>query len=496
VDQINNTNSVVDVSKAKLIENQYIVVFNELWDDVRSEATAENVRIFTNQFINDIELPQDSIRSRYEYAIRGFSAKIHDPVLSRIQNDPRVKEVIQDVRAPVINHSNKEKPYESSELILSGQTTPWGISRVGGPLDGTGLTAWVLDTGIDLTHDDLNVNLNRSVSFIATENADDFNGHGTHVAGTIAAINNSIGVVGVAAGATVVSVKVVDQNGFGTLEEGIDGVEYVALNAHEDDVVNMSLCYHEAFFPNRQLIDDVVENVANTGIRFSIAAGNNADDAEVCSPGRVDHPNTWTVSAYRQGDEFVQTFDGNTPNCNPGQNPNIGSNFGNPPINYAAPGESILSLWRNGGTRTTCGTSMAAPHVAGLLLTVPNDITADGFVSNDPDGNPDPIAAYLPFGVTITGPTNLDHGQQRTWQANVENASGSVSYQWFVQDPLGAPWQSTGQTTASFTWTFFNDTDAIRQSGIRVDVTDATGQATDTHYVTISPSCGSHVFFC
>jgi len=101
-----------------------------------------------------------------------------------------------------------------------------------------------------------------------------------------------------------------------------------------------------------------------------------------------------------------------------------------------------------------------------------------------------------PFGVTISGVTSVDHGEQRTWQANVENSTGSISYQWFVQDPIGDPWQSTSQTSGSFTWTFFNDTDAIRRVNIRVDVTDAEGQTTDTHDVSISPSCDPQVIFC
>jgi len=82
---------------------------------------------------------------------------------------------------------------EAAESLLMSQTTPWGITRVDGAQNGVGKKAWILDTGIDLDHPDMNVDVANSVSFIATESADDLNGHGTHIAGTIAAINNSMG---------------------------------------------------------------------------------------------------------------------------------------------------------------------------------------------------------------------------------------------------------------------------------------------------------------
>lgn len=100
-----------------------------------------------------------------------------------------------------------------------------------------------------------------------------------------------------------------------------------------------------------------------------------------------------------------------------------------------------------------------------------------------------------PLEAEITGPVFLDHGQQSTWQVSVENAIGSVSFQWFIQEQAGDPWQPAG-SSGSLAWTFFNDTNAIIQAGIRVDVSDSDRQVTDTHFVSVSPSCGPNVFLC
>src|SRR5205814_10635580 len=105
-----------------------------------------------------------------------------------------------------------------------------------------GKVAWIIDTGIDLTHPDLNVDVSRSASFLFGgknfRSPNDENGHGTHVSGTIAAKNNTIGVVGVAANAWLVAVRVLDQNGSGTVSGGINGVDYVATNGKAGDAAN------------------------------------------------------------------------------------------------------------------------------------------------------------------------------------------------------------------------------------------------------------------
>jgi subtilisin family serine protease len=253
------------------------------------------------------------------------------------------------------------------------QVVPYGVARVGGPVDGTGYHAWVIDTGIDAGHADLNVGTGDNFVSRGKDTTKDGNGHGTHVAGTIGAIFNDIDVVGVAQNATVHPVRVLDNNGSGLISWVVAGVDYVAANANAGDVANMSLGAQGTF----QSLEDAIIAAADKGIKFSLAAGNDSDDASGYSPAKVEHANVYTVSAVDSNDVFASF-----------------SNYGNPPIDFAAPGVSVLSTKKGGGTVAYSGTSMAAPHVAGILLVA--EPQASGEASGDPDGNADPIA-HLPL---------------------------------------------------------------------------------------------------
>ncbi|MBD2752224.1 S8 family serine peptidase [Spirosoma validum] len=268
----------------------------------------------------------------------------------------------------------------------NSQCKPWGVTRVGGGLSGVGKRAWIIDSGIDLTHPDLNVNTTLSTYFIGNSPADG-NGHGTHVAGTIAAKDNGIGVIGVAAGAEVVAVRVFSDQGSTTNSIVLAGVNYVAAHAASGDVVNMSLGGDPS-----QADEDAAANLSAV-CRVVVAAGNEAKNANFVSPARINGPNIFTVSAMDINDKLASF-----------------SNFGNGPIDYSAPGVNVASCWLNGGYSYLSGTSMAAPHVAGLLLL--GTICATSRVTGDPDGNPDLIATlYNPAndvdndhdGVTVCG---------------------------------------------------------------------------------------------
>ena len=137
--------------------------------------------------------------------------------------------------------------------------------------------------------------------------------------------------------------------------------------ARPGDVANMSLGGGVS-----TALDTAVVNAAGSGVRFALAAGNESDNANNHSPARANGPNVYTVSAFAVGDIWASY-----------------SNFGNPPIDYAEPGSSIKSTWLNGGYATISGTSMATPHLAGLLLA--GAVRSGGVVSGDPDGNPDVI---------------------------------------------------------------------------------------------------------
>lgn len=309
-----------------------------------------------------------AIRFVRKFAAPGFSAVIPDRQLELVRSDPRVLRVEQDGPVHLIDPfpGITARP-GGGGTSGTGQVVPWGIARVGGSGDGTGKTAWIIDTGIDLSHADLNTSRNCHTYFTGTSPSDG-NGHGTHVAGTIAAKNNTIDVVGVAANAYVCSVRVLGNSGSGTWEGVVNGVNYVAANGASGDVANMSL----GGSGSNATMEQAIIDAAKGGIRFVIAAGNSGVDASTETPSRTNGTNVYTISAV----------DSN--GCMPSW-----SNWGNPPVDYAAPGVNILSTRKGGGTTTMSGTSMAAPHAAGVLLL--GSARTNGFASCDPDGNPDPI---------------------------------------------------------------------------------------------------------
>jgi subtilisin family serine protease len=310
----------------------------------------------------------DALDKMYSKALKGFSARLNAKQVNDLKNDPAVAYVEKDQIITLGKPGGGGSTPPAQEI-------PWGITRVGGSVNYTGTAvAWIIDTGIDLDHPDLNVNAARGFNaFTSGRDAgapDDGNGHGSHVAGTVAARNNSIGVVGVAAGATVIPIKVLDTRGSGSNSGVIAGVDFVAANGKAGDVANMSLGGGVSV-----ALDNAVLNAASKGILFALAAGNESQNANNSSPGRINAPNVYTISAMNNTDSWASF-----------------SNFGNPPIDYCAPGVSIKSTWKDGGYNTISGTSMATPHVAGLLLVTGGNLRSGGTVKNDPDGNPDTIA--------------------------------------------------------------------------------------------------------
>jgi hypothetical protein len=352
----------------------YIVVLN----DAELNAELSNLKVYelrqqaakkaAEEVISRAAVTDAEMGFIYNAALKGFSVKIPPGQLKKLENDPSVLRVTED---QIITLIEPDALSSKGDFQASAQTLPWGISRVGGGSNYTGSNvAWIIDTGIDLDHPDLKVDPSKSAWFVSrVSSANDDNGHGTHVAGTVAALNNGIGVIGVAAGATVIPVKVLDRRGSGSLSGVIKGVDWVAGNGKAGDVANMSLggSYYED-------LNTAVKNAAAKGIKFSLAAGNEGTHANTKSPASADGSNIYTISAMAEGDLWASY-----------------SNYGNPPVDYCAPGSGVYSTYKDGSYATASGTSMAAPHVAGILLL--GSIKTDGYVKNDPDGNPDPIAS-------------------------------------------------------------------------------------------------------
>jgi subtilisin len=257
--------------------------------------------------------------------------------------------------------------------IVSPSTVQWGVRRTGSG-DGTGKRVWIIDTGVDTDHPDLDVDTLLSKCFITNETSvEDNNGHGTHVAGIIGALNNSFGVVGVAAGVKIIALKALDNDGEGSTSQLIRALNYVGQNAKSGEVVNMSLGT-DTISPS---LDNAVLTLAQKGILFSIAAGNDAQKASLSSPGRVNHPNVFTVSAIDSLGRFASFSD-----------------FGNDVVDFAAPGVRVVSTYSKGRYAQLSGTSMAAPHVAGILVINGTNVHSSGVALNDPDGVADPIASF------------------------------------------------------------------------------------------------------
>ena len=373
---------MVSPSDSKVIPGQYIVVFNTTEEGKSFEnyqKSQDRVKAQTLKLMSDNGI-KGEILNVYSKTINGAALKLSHSDVESLRNSKEVSYIEEDrlvTLAPPCG-TPKGGPCDGDGDDGGGsasQETPYGITRVNGGVSYTGSgVAWVIDTGIDLDHEDLNVNASQGFNAFTSgrdgKSLDDGNGHGTHVAGTIAAIDNNVGVIGVAAGATVIPVKVLDSRGSGSYSGVIAGVDYVGANGSNGDVANMSLGG-----PVSKALDDAVLAASQNGIKFALAAGNESDDSNNHSPARVNGSNIVTISAMDSNDDWAYF-----------------SNYGNPPVDYAAPGVSIKSSWKGGGYNTISGTSMASPHAAGILLL--GNAGTDGNVNEDPDGNADPVIVH------------------------------------------------------------------------------------------------------
>ena len=342
-------------ASAQAIPNSYICVFDKGQVN-KGQVRAEAVRAAA---ANGAQ-----VKRVYEDTIRGFAVNASAQVAAKLQARGKVKYCEQDQVATIVQGRGKPG---SGGGGSTGQQTPWGITRVNGGVTYTGSgRAFVIDSGIDGSHPDLNIDANASRNYAKGSSWDDGNGHGTHVAGTIAAIDNDIGVIGVAAGAPVVAIRVLDNRGSGAYSDVIAGIDYVGQVGRAGDVANMSLGGGYS-----QALNDAV--VAASGVvKFALAAGNESTDAGTTSPASANGANIYTISAFANGDTWASF-----------------SNYGNPPVDFAEPGVSILSTYKGDAYATLSGTSMASPHAAGLLLL--GAIRGDGTVKGDPDGKADTI---------------------------------------------------------------------------------------------------------
>ncbi|AQW54103.1 S8 family peptidase [Streptomyces violaceusniger] len=309
----------------------------------------------------------------YDSAINGFSASgLSDTEAKRLAADPSVAKVVQNHRYTV--KGTQENP-PSWGLDRIDQEDTEGDKAYNYPDSaGEGVTAYVVDTGVRTSHKDFEGRATSGFDAIDNDDdADDGNGHGTHVAGTIAGAEH-----GVAKKAKIVAVRVLDDQGSGTTEQVVAGIDWVTENHQGPSVANMSL----GGTPDEAL-DAAVQKAIDSGVTFAVAAGNESSDASQSSPARVK--DAITVASSTDQDEQSDF-----------------SNYGDV-VDIFAPGSDITSDWNtdDDATNTISGTSMATPHVVGAAAV---------YLSGHQDAKPADVAKALTDGATADKISNPGDG--------------------------------------------------------------------------------------
>jgi subtilisin family serine protease len=308
---------ILGADSATAVEGSYIVVYK---DSAKAEATSTAASLGSK------------VTHRYSKALTGFAASMSEQQAKQLAADPDVSFVQQN----------------QVHTITADQPNPpsWGLDRIDQrdlPLNNNysyattagNVHAYIIDTGMDLDHPDFGGRASSGFDAIDGGNADDGNGHGTHVAGTIGG-----NAYGVAKGVSLVAVRVLNNSGSGTTAQVVAGIDWVTNNAIKPASANMSLGGGAD-----TALDTAVKRSIASGVTYSIASGNSNTNACNTSPARV--PEAITVNASTNTDARASF-----------------SNYGTC-TDIFAPGQNITSAWLNGGTNTISGTSMATPHVAG-----------------------------------------------------------------------------------------------------------------------------------
>lgn len=368
------TNNLLEksIDQAEVIPGEYIIVYKKDAHPSKMNYTAtkrgltpelKKVQDYYKErslaTLKRIDKSEKDLGFVYTGAIQGFYAKnlsiddvevlLRDKSIDFIEPNRRVISNLPKPKNPqgVKLPSSNEVINKSDSFLPSGDFLPWGVDYTGrGNNAGTNRYVFVIDTGID-QHPDLTIDTGLSASFYPGENWVDRNGHGTHVAGTIGAKANGSGVIGVAYGSTLVAIKVLGgTQGTGSDAGIIAGVDYTYNNSIAGDVFNYSVGYRTRRTSNA--IDNAFTTLDNK-IYGALAAGNSNDNTLYYSPQRLQTSRTWMVG-----------------NLTRSITPSSDSNFG-VSVDRWAPGTNVWSTWLNGQYNRISGTSMASPHVAGIL---------------------------------------------------------------------------------------------------------------------------------
>ena len=350
----------------------YIVIFkeqnfaglNSLVSESNYEASFDVFQHEYNKIFAQAGVKVEQTTQTYITVANGCAVTLKDSEYQKLKTNPNVKGIIKDSVMYLSATST------SVGCAVDGQEiVPCGVQMVGGGSSAyKGKNrAFTLDTGVAFGHPDLKISKNLQFTAFRSLNdnkATDRHGHGTHVAGIIGAIgNNGTGVVGVAPGAEIVPVKVMDDNGAGSISSILAGLDYVKAKAKPGDVVNMSLGASAV-----AILDNAVYDISMSGIWFTLAAGNNGGDASLVSPARTNGAYVRTIGAMTCDGKYA-----------------FFSNYSVNVVDYFAPGVAICSTGLNDSYVSMSGTSMAAPHAAGILLMSAGNAQSCGMVLCDRD---------------------------------------------------------------------------------------------------------------
>jgi len=368
------------LESANIIPNQYIIY---LQDNKEESNSIDPVEFYNS------ELKDTGTQLLYVYydVVKGLAIKIpNEKVLEQLKNNPLVSYMGNDrkISAFIDTHTENQIVPASVDRVEDGES----LNNINPNFVDADIA--ILDTGIDLDHPDLNVFHERS--FIpGTINADDDHGHGTHLAGVAAAKDNSFGMVGIAPGARLWAIKVLESSGMGEISTLIKGLDYITQHQNEVDVAVLSLgCECES-----GALNIAINNSIKAGITIVVAAGNEGKDAGTFTP--ANNPEVITVSAIADTDGKCG---GNGPPTPYGADDMLASfsNYGNV-VDISAPGVDIYSTFKSNSYTKLTGTSMAAPHVAGAAAL---------YKSLHPEASPNDVKNYLL--TTGTNPKDLCNG--------------------------------------------------------------------------------------
>ena len=436
--------------------NRWIVVYNDDTDLKAANGRARGRGIAMDR--------------KYSKALKGYAAKLNTKQLAQVKADPDVAFVARD---GIVRAQEQTIPRGIRRVNATRNTT----ARINGADERVNADVAIFDTGIDKAHPDLNVVGGYNCSSSTRSAWGDGNGHGTHVAGTVGAVDNGSGVAGVAPGVRLWAVRILGSDGSGLVSWYVCGMDWIAGQRDPADpgrplieAVNMSVAKsgsddRNCGITNKDAIHKAICRLVGAGVTVIAAAGNNSFSASRLIPASYNE--VITVSALADTDGIAGgTGDNSCYSWGSYDTDDTFANFSNygADVDLIAPGKCIWSTLPGGRYGYSSGTSMAAPHVAGAaalwLSTRPGRTpaqakaalqaaaTLDWRTSTDPDGTPDRLlnVAHL----VDAGDFNVDAGRVTGW-TNIAGRTVSVPVEVFRAEDFSADLSLTAQADSPVT---------------------------------------------